>query len=136
MDNQKIHTIIYNLSDEVEGSNGNWQFTIDSTLFICLTDELHNRMRIIAPIDRLENITDDHIKRCMQANFHTALDARYAISDGYLWSAFIHPLQQLTNEQVIDAVSQVYSAVRTFGTTYSSGALNFPTSEERDAQKN
>lgn len=136
MDNQQLNTIIYSITDEVEGATGNWQFVIDSTLFICLTDELHNRMRIIAPIDKMENITEEQINRCMQANFHTALDVRYSISDGILWSAYIHPLKELTQEQVISGISQVYSCTRTFGTSYSSGALSFPTQEERDAQQN
>ena len=136
MDNQQLNTIIYSITDEVEGAPGNWQFVIDSTLFICLTDELHNRMRIIAPIDKMENITEEQINRCMQANFHTALDVRYSISDGILWSAYIHPLKELTQEQVISGISQVYSCTRTFGTSYSSGALSFPTQEERDAQQN
>jgi len=62
---------------------------------------------------------------CMEANFHTALDSKYAISNNILWSAFIHPLKELTERQLIDAVSQVYSAARTFGSSYSSGALSF-----------
>lgn len=136
MDNQKLHAIIYTLSDKIEGDNGKWQFIIDSTLLFCLTDELHNRMRIIAPVDKMENIKQDQVNQCMEANFHTALDVRYSISDGILWSAFIHPLRKLNKDQVISGISQVYSCVKTFGTTYSSGALSFPTNEERDIQKN
>ena len=136
MDNDKLHSIIYTLSDHTEGQKGNWQFVIDSTFFICLTDQIHNRMRIISPIDKTENLTDEQIRKCLEANFHTALDAGYALSDGYLWSAFIHPLKELTKEQVISAISQVYSCAKTFGTYYSSGTLNFPTREERDASKN
>lgn len=136
MDNQKLNAIIYTLSDEIEGNEGNWQFIIDSTLFICLTDELHNRMRIISPIVEIKNMTDDQIKSCMEANFHSALDVRYAISEEVLWSAFIHPLTELTKEQVISAIAQVYSCAKTFGTSYSSGALSFPRREERDARKN
>lgn len=136
MNNEKLHSIIYTLSDKVEGTNGSWKFIIDSTLFICLTDELHNRMRIISPIDQVENLSNEQIMRCMEANFHTALDVRYSVSDQVLWSAFIHPLKELTKEQVISGMSQVYSCVKTFGSTYSSGTLNFPTNEERNAQQN
>ena len=136
MDNQKLNSIIYTVSDKVDGVPGNWRFTIDSVLFICLTDELHNRMRIIAPIVEVDKIGDKEIRRCMQANFHSALDIRYAISEGAVWSAFIHPLKELTKNQVLSAISQVYSGVKTFGTLYSSGSLSFPTKEERDAQKN
>jgi len=136
MDNNKLLEIISTLSDKVEGQPGNWRFTKNSTMFICLTDQFHNRMRIISPIHKLENITNEQITHCMQANFHTALDARYAISDGILWSAFIHPLKELTEGQVINAISQVYSCVKTFGTQYSSGTLIFPTDEERKSKDN
>ena len=124
------------ISDEIEGQNGNWQFIIDSTLFICITDELHNRMRIISPVEKTVNLSTPHLTKCMEANFHTALDVRYSISDGILWSAFIHPLRELTKDQVISAISQVYSCVKTFGSSYSSGALSFPTQEDRDVRKN
>ena len=136
MNNQKLGAIIYTLSDDIEGGEGHWQFKIDSLVFICITDELHNRMRIIAPIAEEASITQEQMKRCMQANFHSALDVKYCISDGILWSAFIHPLQELTKDQVLSAISQVYSAALTYGTVYSSGSLSFPTQKERDAKKN
>ena len=137
MDNQKLDAIIYTLSDEVEGTNGSWQFLIDSTVFICLTDQINNRMRIISPIDKVENVSKEIMMECMEANFHSALDVKYAVSDEIVWSVFIHPLKQLEKSQVIDAISQVYSASRTFGSTYSSGALSFPSSnKEEDVYRN
>jgi hypothetical protein len=136
MNNDKLNGIIYTLSDTVQGENGNWQFIIDDLAFLCLTDQLHNRMRIISPIAEMGEVTDEELLRCMEANFHSALDARYAISDGVLWAAFIHPLQELTKDQVISGISQVYSTAQTFGTYYSSGALSFPNQGEQDAQQN
>lgn len=85
-------------------------------------------MRIISPITEVTEISSEQILKCMEANFHTALDTKYAISNGVLWSVFIHPLKELSQKQVIDAISQVYSSVRTFGTTYSSSNLIFPKS--------
>ena len=136
MDNQKLNAIIYTLSDEVEGDNGSWQFLIDSTIFICLTDQVNNRMRIITPIDKIENVSDEIMKNCMEANFHSALDVKYATSDGIIWSVFIHPLKELEKNQVIDAISQVFSAAKTYGSTYSSGALSFPSSKDEDVYRN
>lgn len=63
--------------------------------------------------------------RVLEANFHSALDARYATSDGVLYAAFIHPLSPLTEAEVRSAVAQVASLVRSFGTTYSSGELAY-----------
>ena len=130
MNNEKLGEIITEISEAVEGGNGSWQFVIDSTVFICLTDENHNRMRIISPITEIGNMTQEQMIECMEANFHSMLDSNYALSDGVLWSTFIHPLNELTVEQVLSAISQVYSGVKTFGTHYSSGLLSFPKSGE------
>ena len=131
MTNEKLNEIIREISPLVEGGNGNWQFTIDSTYFVCLTDENHNRMRIISPIMEVGDLTTDEMSKCMEANFHSMLDSKYAIGEGLVWSAFIHPLGELTEDQFLSAVSQVYSGVQTFGTYYSSGVLNFPKKEDR-----
>lgn len=135
MNNQKLQEVLSSLSD-IEGAKGNWKFAIDGIMFFCLTDEFHNRMRIIAPITQIENLEQEHIQRCMEANFHTALDIRYAFSDGVVWAAFIHPLKELTEAQIQSAVNQVYSGVKTFGTYYSSGSLSFPTKDDRKASNN
>jgi len=84
----------------------------------------------------MEHVDAAQVQKCMEANFHTALDSRYAISEGILWSAFIHPLKELTEAQVVDAVNQVYSAAKTFGTYYSSGSLSFPTNKDRKFRDN
>jgi hypothetical protein len=42
-----------------------------------------------------------------------------------LWSAFIHPLSDLSDHQFIDGLAQTVNLAATFGTTYSSGALVF-----------
>jgi len=136
MNNQKLFEVLSALTDQVEGVQGNWEFIINSVIFICLTDEFHNRMRIISPIAKVGDISKEQIQKCMEANFHTALDIRYAFSDGIVWAAFIHPLKELTDEQIRSAVEQVYSGVKTFGTYYSSGSLSFPTKDDRNAQNN
>ena len=61
----------------------------------------------------------------MVSNFHLALDARYAIAKGVLYAAYIHPLKELTEQQLQSAVIQVSTLRLTFGTTYTSGALTF-----------
>lgn len=87
-------------------------------------------MRIISPIKVMEAVTTEEVLNCMEANFHSVLDVRYAISDAILWAAFIHPLRELSNQQIEDAVRQVHEAVITFGTTYSSTDFRFPKLDE------
>jgi hypothetical protein len=61
----------------------------------------------------------------MQANFDTALDARYAIAQGRIWGVFIHPLAELEREQLISGIAQTVNLARTYGTLYSGGAIVF-----------
>ena len=136
MNNDILAAIFNRLSNNVEGQSGHWKFKIEETLIICLSDQIHNRMRIISPIIKVSNISPEQITKCMEANFHSVLDIRYSISDDILWAAFIHPLKELTEYQVEDAIKQVYSGANTFGTYYSSGTLIFPTREDRNAKDN
>lgn len=126
MDNERLETILNVVSDSIVGQKGAWQFQINDRMFMCVTDENHNRMRIMSPIMKQTELSNDDLLKSLQANFHTALDVKYAISSEILWSVFIHPLKELTDKQVKDAVSQVYYAAATYGTTYSSTNLIFP----------
>ena len=88
-------------------------------------------MRIISPIIESSKLDEDLKTDVLIANFHTALDVKYAISDNVLWSVFIHPLKELTDNQVIDAIKQVYRANLTFGSTNSSTDLIFPSKKRK-----
>lgn len=125
MDNKKLEKILKTASDSIEGSPGYWQFKYFDRYFLLITDEKHNRMRIVSPIVEEEKLDEDYLKKCLEANYHTALDVKYALSDGLLWSVFIHPLKELSEAQVKDAISQVYSAAATFGYSYTSTELVF-----------
>ena len=126
MDNEKLENIYTSVSDSIQGNSGAWQFYIKEIPLMCITDANHNRMRIISPIADSKSVSDDLLKAALVANFHTALDVKYAVSDGVLWSVFIHPLKELSDAQVKDAVSQVYYANVNFGTTFASTSLTFP----------
>lgn len=126
MNNEKLGTILESVADSIQGNNGQWQFKIKDVFFMCVTDANHNRMRIISPITEAQQLDEKLKSAALVANFHSALDVKYAIADDILWSAFIHPLKELTEGQVRDAVKQVYTANITFGTTFSSTDLVFP----------
>ena len=91
----------------------------------CIYDEKHDRMRIIAPVAARGDITGDQFEKAMNANFHTALDARYALNKGILYAAFIHPLSPLTKGQLESAFYQTATLAATFGKEYTSGFLTF-----------
>ncbi|MCD2258273.1 hypothetical protein KWG70_03525 [Psychroserpens sp. XSD401] len=126
MNNDKLNEIYTTLSDSIQGNNGAWQFFVNDVQLASFTDTNHNRMRIISPIVEANSLDDDLLKAALVANFHTALDVKYAVSEGILWAVFIHPLKELTDHQVKDAISQVYHANINFGTTFASTSLTFP----------
>ncbi len=126
MNSRSIDSIIREYADEIkEDIIGYWEFVYQEFFVLVITDENHNRLRIISPITPEKKLSSKTLRTCMAANFDRALDARYAISKDYLWSAFIHPLKELTDGQFIDALNQVVSLATNYGTTYTSSGLLF-----------
>lgn len=104
---------------------GVWELQFQGVRLTCLAQQDADRMRIITPITRLKDVTPKQLFRAMEANFHTALDARYATARGLLFSAFIHPLGALDEKALQSAVYQVASLAVTFGSEYTSGVMRF-----------
>jgi hypothetical protein len=125
MNPERLDAIIRALDPEAQGNGTAWQFTIDGVQVLIVIDARADRMRAITPVARAEDVTPAQMTRMMQANFDSALDARYAIANDLLWSAYIHPLGALEKEQLISGIGQVVNLARSFGTLYSSGGLQY-----------
>ncbi|PPR25018.1 MAG: hypothetical protein CFH40_00586 [Alphaproteobacteria bacterium MarineAlpha10_Bin3] len=104
---------------------GQWRFTIEKVAVLVIADETHYRMRILVGIVKADKIPPGVYRRLMQANFDTALDARYAVAKGLLWSLYLHPLKSLTDRLFLSGIGQAVNLYRTFGKTFSSGGLAF-----------
>lgn len=122
----QLKDIISSVSDTMIPNGNSLQFMYKSRPLMCVYDENANRMRIISPIVKREELEQEQILNALVANFHSALDVKYALSDEIIWSVFVHPLKELYEHQVLDAIKQVYAANITFGSTYSSTNLVFP----------
>ena len=125
----RMEAIIRIFDPEAERVGNAFEFTmpvqgVEMSLQI-ITDPDADRMRIIIPIVFETAVEAERMKRVMQANFDSALDARYAIAQGVLWSTFIHPLSALSDEEFLSGLSQTLNLVATYGSTYSSGLLVF-----------
>lgn len=131
MNPQRLSTIIAQVSDTLVTSGNSIQFIYKKIPLFCIYDENANRMRIISPIIETKDLEEEQLLNALVANFHTALDVKYALSDEVLWSVFLHPLKELADHQLLDAIDQVYKASVTFGTTYSSTNLVFPGNTKR-----
>ena len=125
MNNKRLDDLIRQITQDVVGQMGNWQFLIDKRDILVITDETHNRMRIMSPVTTQDRLNKDELARLLEANFSSALDAKYALRDQTLWSVFTHPLGELSDEQFLDCVAQVANLANNFGQSYASGNLFF-----------
>lgn len=134
MTNARLEQILKSAEPSTKGSNGQWQMVRDNVPVMVLADEAHNRMRVIAPAAEVKQIDQQVLMKMMGANFMTALDARYSIFNGIVWAAFIHPLDSLQERDLLSALKQVTTLVKTTGTSYSSSDLQFGPSYEEKKQ--
>ncbi len=110
---------------------GVWQLSVEKMRVFIITDKKANRMRIMVPVRKAENLTTDELKRITQANFDTALDSRYAIARKILWAVYVHPLRELYPRQFIKGIGQTVNLALTYGKTYSSGLLTYGGGDSR-----
>ncbi len=125
MTQDDMEKIVINKVEVIEHEKGDVTFVYKKVNMALISDVKHDRMRIIAPITEYSEITLEQKDIIMESNFHRALDARYAASNGVLYSVFIHPMSPLTQRELEYALNQVSTLALTFGGSYSSGSLSF-----------
>ncbi|MCB0569361.1 MAG: hypothetical protein KDC66_06350 [Phaeodactylibacter sp.] len=135
MDDKKIEKALRKAGVELEGERGSWLAYHGKRVLLVLSDEQNNRMRIFTPIIEEKEIGPSQKERMLRANFHSALDAKYSIYEGYVVSVFTHPLRELSESQLLDAIHQVVNLADTFGTTYSSTELIFDGEGENEKKE-
>lgn len=121
----RLDTILKLLDENAQTDGRVWQLTIAGTPVLIITDPDNDRMRALSPVADLEDVQINTLQRMMQANFDTALDARYAIAKDMVWSTYIHALRPLEKDQLISGLGQVVNLVQTYGTLYTGGAMQF-----------
>ncbi len=126
-----MQKIIEDMSEEFTAENNVFSFVVESTQLYCVWDVKADRMRLVSPIAKSKDVPAQFMEMALQANYHSVLDPRYAIGDGVLYAAFIHPLSPLTEEELRSAILQVAIAANTFGSTFTSGALVFPGQQQQ-----
>ena len=125
MDNQRLGALITKVGSKIEGKPGFWQFLYRARPLMVITDENHDRMRIMTPVTDQDQVNNAQAHELLAANFDRALDSRYATCYGILWSVFIHPLSELTETFFHDALEQVVNLAENYGTTYTSTGIVF-----------
>lgn len=137
MTNEIMGRILKAETTNIEGQLGNWQVLYRELPIFILTDESNNRMRIFTPFAQSNTLQPTELHKMLEANFHSALDAKYSMFEGFVISVYTHPLRELTRDQFVDAMGQVVNLAQNFGTTYSSTSLIFggENSEEKTEEK-
>ena len=125
MTQDEMEKIVTDKVQVLEQNKGYVLFNYKKVKMALISDVKHDRMRIVAPITEYSKLTSEQKDIIMESNYHKALDARYAASNGTLYSAFIHPMSPLTKKELENALDQVSSLALTFGSSYSSGSLSF-----------
>ncbi|MEM6408971.1 MAG: hypothetical protein AAF700_11195 [Pseudomonadota bacterium] len=122
---QRMGDIVSALDPESQTNGFQFQLTIEDVPVLIITDAAADRMRAMVPIRAADDMSAKEVLRVMQANFDTALDARYAIAQGRLWGVFIHPLSPLEKDQFISGLGQAVNLAKTYGSLYTGGAMSF-----------
>ena len=126
MDQDRLERLFADQVDAIAGPPGVLQSKVDGIRVYCISDSASDRMRIVAPIRPLTGLDPRLLEVLLRANFHISRDARYAISEDFVFAAFVHPISSLSPELIASALDQVVTLAKNFGTTYSSRNLAAP----------
>lgn len=134
MDNGRLDKLIKRIDSKAEGRPGYWSLKYQGYQAQIITDEKADRMRILVGISTTDKLEKGQLLRLMQANFDSALDARYCIAQNIIWAAFIHPLSILSEEEFFSGLGQTINLAATYGSTFSSGAFIFKGGDSQGLQ--
>lgn len=119
----RMASIILRVDKDARVEGNVIEFEVEQYPVVMVFDEQADRMRLMSPVRKVEDLDAKQMMRLMQANFDSALDARYAIANDVLWGLFVHPLSTLSEEEFVVAIGQTINVVVTFGASYSSGVF-------------
>lgn len=132
---ERMSDILLALSPDTQTDGSRFVLVLEDVRLFVITDVQSDRMRVMTPIRPYQEVSAEEMTRMMQANFDSALDARYAIAQGMLWAAYIHPLSPLQKNQLISGIGQVVNLARTYGSVYSGGGVTFGGGDSDDLNR-
>ena len=125
MTTASIGKILDSYLTDLDGRPGFWRGTRHEVQLFVLSDDDHDRMRIMAPIGEVQELESELLQVLLQANYDRALDARYAMRGTEVWSVTVHPLATLAPDDFANFLDQVVRLVKNTGSTYASSELVF-----------
>jgi len=131
----RLGKLIQRVDEDARQNETIWYLHVAQLEAAVIYDVAADRMRIIMPIEPVDDISNDELIRLMQANFDSALDARYAIANEQLWGVFLHPLSELSDDEFLTALGETANIVVSYGTSYSSGLFMFGGGDSAEIQQ-
>ena len=125
MTSERLTEIVLMIDPDAAITPNGIEITIEDIPVLIVMAPSADRMRAMVPIASLEDVSAEEMTRMMQANFDTALDARYAVAQDRVWGVYIHPLAALERAEFLSGIAQTVNLARSYGSTYSGGAQVF-----------
>ncbi|MCB1746520.1 MAG: hypothetical protein H6977_02725 [Gammaproteobacteria bacterium] len=116
-----LAALLERLDVEAIGGAGQWRAVVGGRAVMVLADPSHGRLRIQAHVTAADALDEALLRRVLEADFATALEARYAIGGTTLWSLYSADLAALDAAGCAAALGQVANLAASFGREYASG---------------
>ena len=133
---ERLSEIVLDIDPDAALTPNGLELTLEDIPLLIVVAPEADRMRAMVSIASAEDVTPEEMLRMMQANFDTALDARYAVAQGRVWGVFIHPLAALEREQLLSALAQTVNLARSYGSLYTGGANVFGRGDSSEIYQN
>lgn len=121
----EVVELLEEAAQDVSGVSGQWTALYRGVRIVVYAVDAHGRMRIMAPVATVGDLDRAELEVLLEANYGRALDAKFAVADGVVWSLFNRPLADLDRKVFLDGLDQVVTLKRNFGTSYRSTELTF-----------
>ena len=131
----RLGELVLRIDENAVQEGPTWLFDVANLEAMLIYDMQADRMRVMIPINDADALPAEELIRLMQANFDSALDARYAIANDILWGVYIHPLSTLSDEEFLLGVGQTANVVKSFGRGYSSGMFIFGGGDSEEIER-
>jgi len=116
---QRVAGILKGRNITLQGKPGHWQFVHEEMQVFLLVDPESNRVRLVTPLARLDLLRQDPdfvevdlLRKLLKANYLPTGDVRLCLNRHIVWAAFLHPLDTLTERDLVSALAQLVRVAR------------------------
>lgn len=103
----------------LEGKPEQWHFFYTGMQMFLVIDPKTDRLRLMTPLARLDELRRDPdfaevmlLQKMLKANYLATGEARICLNRNILWTVFSHPLDTLTERDLLNAIEQVADVAR------------------------